>query len=185
VSSSQGLRILGPMRALISPSGSILVSLPLCLKLENFIIYVSLCNSRIHVITLYSGHVCVYYASMLWCWHLVWILVRTDLPFLGVGCHKLIPDSYLLHKPFDHSIRFFFAKFTRKRIIIITRNIIITRESIFITCDILGRGMSICFYLILPSLAMRHVCLGRFGKSDLLDEDLPSMAMVDKSSLSD
>jgi hypothetical protein len=32
------------MRALVSPSGSILVSLPLCLflKLENFIIYVSL-----------------------------------------------------------------------------------------------------------------------------------------------
>jgi hypothetical protein len=31
-----------PMRALASPSVSILVSLPLCLKLENFIIYVSL-----------------------------------------------------------------------------------------------------------------------------------------------
>jgi hypothetical protein len=57
------------------------------LKLENFIIYVSLCNSRIHVTTLYSGHVCVYYASMLQCWHLVWILVRTDHPCLGVGCH--------------------------------------------------------------------------------------------------
>jgi hypothetical protein len=42
VSSSQGLRILGTMRALVSLSGSILVSLPLCLKLENFIIYVSL-----------------------------------------------------------------------------------------------------------------------------------------------
>jgi hypothetical protein len=46
------------------------------------------CNSRIHVITLYSGHVCVYYASMLQCWHLVWILVRTDHPCLGVGCHS-------------------------------------------------------------------------------------------------
>jgi hypothetical protein len=45
------------------------------------------CNSRIHVITLYSGHVCVYYASMLRCWHFVWILVRTDHPCLGVGCH--------------------------------------------------------------------------------------------------
>jgi hypothetical protein len=91
VSCSRGLRILGPMRALISLSGSILVSLPLCLflKLENFIIYVSLCNSRIHVITLYSGHVCMYYASMLRCWHLVWILVRTDHPCLGVGCHTL------------------------------------------------------------------------------------------------
>jgi hypothetical protein len=30
------------MQALASPSVSILVSLPLCLKLENFIIYVSL-----------------------------------------------------------------------------------------------------------------------------------------------
>jgi hypothetical protein len=47
------------------------------------------CNSRIHVITLYSGHVCVYYASMLRCWHLVWILVRTDHPCLGVGCHTI------------------------------------------------------------------------------------------------
>jgi hypothetical protein len=46
------------------------------------------CNSRIHVITLYSGHVCVYYASMLRCWHLVWILVRTDHPCVGVGCHS-------------------------------------------------------------------------------------------------
>jgi DNA-binding transcriptional regulator PaaX len=58
-------------------------------KLENFIIYVSLCNSRIYVITLYSGHVCVYYASMLRCWHLVRILVRTDHPCLGVGCHRV------------------------------------------------------------------------------------------------
>jgi hypothetical protein len=48
------------------------------------------CNSRIHVITLYSGHVCVYYASMLQCWHLVWILVRTDYPYLGVGCHTQV-----------------------------------------------------------------------------------------------
>jgi hypothetical protein len=53
------------------------------------------CNSRIHVITLYSGHVCVYYASMLRCWHLVWILVRTDHPYLGVGCHR----------PHQHSLR--------------------------------------------------------------------------------
>jgi hypothetical protein len=42
VSSSRGLRILGPMRALVSPSESILVSLPLYFKLEHFIIYVSL-----------------------------------------------------------------------------------------------------------------------------------------------
>jgi hypothetical protein len=29
----------------------------------------------------------LYYASMLQCWHLVWILVRTDHPCLGVGRH--------------------------------------------------------------------------------------------------
>jgi hypothetical protein len=29
----------------------------------------------------------LYYASMLRCWHLIWILVRTDHPCLGVGCH--------------------------------------------------------------------------------------------------
>jgi hypothetical protein len=42
VSSNRELRILGPMQALVSPSGSILVLLPPCLNLENFIIYVSL-----------------------------------------------------------------------------------------------------------------------------------------------
>jgi hypothetical protein len=42
VSNSRVLRILGPMRALVSPSVSILVSFLLCLKLENFISYVSL-----------------------------------------------------------------------------------------------------------------------------------------------
>jgi hypothetical protein len=58
VSSSRGLHIIGPMRALESSGASILVSLPLCFKLEHFIIYVFFCNSRTHVITLYSGHVC-------------------------------------------------------------------------------------------------------------------------------
>jgi hypothetical protein len=29
----------------------------------------------------------LYYASMLQCWHLVWILVRTGHPCLGVGYH--------------------------------------------------------------------------------------------------
>jgi hypothetical protein len=42
VSSRQGLHILGPMQALVSSSGSILVSLSLCFKLEHFIVYVSL-----------------------------------------------------------------------------------------------------------------------------------------------
>jgi hypothetical protein len=32
----------------------------------------------------------LYYASMLRCWHLIWILVRTDHPCLGVGCHTPI-----------------------------------------------------------------------------------------------
>jgi hypothetical protein len=50
-------------------------------------------NSRIHIITLYSGHVCVYYASMLRYWHLIWILIRTDHPCLGVRCHN---TSYFL-----------------------------------------------------------------------------------------
>jgi hypothetical protein len=69
------------------------------------------CNSRIHVITLYSGYVCVYYASMLRCWHLVWILVRTDHPCLGVRCHTLSwsrakrrpPPNPLLHRHSYHS----------------------------------------------------------------------------------
>jgi hypothetical protein len=42
MSSSRGLRIIGLMRALVSSSASILVSLLLCLKLERFIIYVFL-----------------------------------------------------------------------------------------------------------------------------------------------
>jgi hypothetical protein len=89
VSSRRELRILGPMWTLISLSDSIFISLSLCFKLEHFIIYVSVFNSRIHIITLYSGHVCVYYASTLRCWHLVWIMVRTDHPCLGVGCHNV------------------------------------------------------------------------------------------------
>jgi hypothetical protein len=40
MNNSRGLRIIGPMRALVSPSDSILVSLPLYFKLEHFIIYV-------------------------------------------------------------------------------------------------------------------------------------------------
>jgi hypothetical protein len=46
------------------------------------------CNSRIYIITLYSGHVCVYYALIFQCWHLIWILIRTNHPCLGVGCHS-------------------------------------------------------------------------------------------------
>jgi hypothetical protein len=39
----------------------------------------------------------LYYALMLRCWHLVWILVRTDHPCLGVGCHTAIePEARIL-----------------------------------------------------------------------------------------
>jgi hypothetical protein len=38
----------------------------------------------------------VYYASMLRCWHLVWILVRTDHPYLGVECHTWYLPSLCL-----------------------------------------------------------------------------------------
>jgi hypothetical protein len=30
----------------------------------------------------------LYYMSMFQCWHLVWILIRTNHPCLGVGCHN-------------------------------------------------------------------------------------------------
>jgi hypothetical protein len=46
------------MWALVLLSASILVLLPLCFKLEHFNIYVFLCNSRTHIITLYPWHVC-------------------------------------------------------------------------------------------------------------------------------
>jgi hypothetical protein len=44
-------------------------------------------------------------------------------------------------------------------------------------------ALNFTFFLLF--FAMRHVCLGRFIKSDLLDEALPLMLMVAKSSLSD
>jgi hypothetical protein len=67
------------------------------------------CNSRIHVITLYPGHVCVYYASMLRCWHLVWILVRTDHSCLGVGCHITQPHVCALKVPREDLLEIFLA----------------------------------------------------------------------------
>jgi hypothetical protein len=74
---------------------------------------------------------------------------------------------------------------TRKRFIIITRIIIVTRKSIFITSYIFDRGRGTGFYFFLHSFAMRHACFESLGNSDLLDEVLPLMAMVAKSSLSD
>jgi hypothetical protein len=60
VSSHRGLRIIGPMWALVSSSGSILVSLPLCFQpLNTSLSMYFFCNSRTHVITPYSGHLCV------------------------------------------------------------------------------------------------------------------------------
>jgi hypothetical protein len=29
----------------------------------------------------------MYYASMLWCWQLIWILVKINHPYLSVGHH--------------------------------------------------------------------------------------------------
>jgi hypothetical protein len=48
----------------------------------------------------------------------------------------------------------------------------------------LGEEGALVFTFFLPFFAMRHVCFERFGKSDLLDETLPLMAMVSKSLLS-
>jgi hypothetical protein len=59
VSSRRGLRIIGPMRALISSSDSILVLLPLCFQtLNTSLSMYFFCKSRTHVITLYLSHVC-------------------------------------------------------------------------------------------------------------------------------
>jgi hypothetical protein len=155
VSSSRGLRILGPMRALVLPSGSILVSLPLCLKLKNFIIYVSLCNSRIHVITLFSGHVCVYYASMLRCWHHVWILVRANHPCLGVGCHTFPKvwgcEAYVKHLMSDKltlkSDKSFFVGYPRETKGYYFDNkaegkVFATRNGVFMEKEFLSKGVS-------------------------------------------
>jgi hypothetical protein len=30
----------------------------------------------------------MYYASMLWCWQPIWILIKTNRPFFGVGHHS-------------------------------------------------------------------------------------------------
>jgi hypothetical protein len=40
----------------------------------------------------------LYYALILQCWHLVWMLVRTDHPWLGVGCHNalIMPETHIV-----------------------------------------------------------------------------------------
>jgi hypothetical protein len=45
------------------------------------------CNSRIHVITLYSSLVCVYYASILQCCISYGSWLGLTNPYLGVGYH--------------------------------------------------------------------------------------------------
>jgi hypothetical protein len=42
----------------------------------------------------------MYYASMIRCWQLVWILVKTNHPCLRVGRHKSISEIlFLLNGP--------------------------------------------------------------------------------------
>jgi hypothetical protein len=36
----------------------------------------------------------LYYPSMLQCWHLIWILVKSDHPYLEVECHNWYQSHY-------------------------------------------------------------------------------------------
>jgi hypothetical protein len=50
----------------------------------------------------------LYYVSMLRCWYLIWILVRTDHPCLGVGCHNMTLGAirgWPIHYPGIHHCR--------------------------------------------------------------------------------
>jgi hypothetical protein len=49
--------------------------------------------------------ICVYYASMLRCWHLVWILVMTDHPYLVVKCHSRNPEIVTIGFNADRRLR--------------------------------------------------------------------------------
>jgi hypothetical protein len=73
--------------------------------------------------------------------------------------------------------------FTRKGVIIITRSIVITRKVSSSLVTYLEEEEAFDFTFFFLSFAMRHVCLGRFGKSDLLDEAFPLITMVATSSL--
>jgi hypothetical protein len=59
VNSSRGLRIIGLMRALVSLSDSIWFHFRYVLNSNTSLSMYFFCNSRILVITLYLGHVCV------------------------------------------------------------------------------------------------------------------------------
>jgi hypothetical protein len=45
------------------------------------------CNVRTHIIALIRAMYVIYYVSMLRCWQLVWILVKTNHPCLRVVHH--------------------------------------------------------------------------------------------------
>jgi hypothetical protein len=49
--------------------------------------------------------ICVYYASILRCWHLVWILIMTDHPCLGVRCHSRNPEIVTIGFNADRRLR--------------------------------------------------------------------------------
>jgi hypothetical protein len=60
MSSSRGLHIIGLMRALVQPSDSILgFTSAMFLNSHTLLSMYIFCNSRIDVITLYSGNICV------------------------------------------------------------------------------------------------------------------------------
>jgi hypothetical protein len=80
--------------------------------------------------------------------------------------------------PFDHSIRILQSSLERE---LSSSSSLESVSSSLVAY--LGEEGALVFTFFLPSFAMRHVCLGRLGKSDLLDMDLPLMLMVAKSSL--
>jgi hypothetical protein len=93
VSSSLGLHILGPMRALASSSDSILVLVLVLVPLTSLYMYL-FCNSRIHLVTLYSGQVCIVLCINASVFEHHMDLVRTEHPCFGVGCH--IPHATII-----------------------------------------------------------------------------------------
>jgi hypothetical protein len=114
------------------------------------------CNSRMHVITLYSGHVCVYYASMLQCWHLVWILVRTDHPCLGVGCHSWYQSHMSI---IQHWWPYFQKPTARTRFNARIRTIVV----------LTGDKLTGIYFLYLLSeiyfIVMKHLCQGKYPRA--------------------
>jgi hypothetical protein len=90
VSSSRGLRIIGLMWALVSSSEYFGFASTMFLNSNTILSMYFFCNSRIHIITLYPGHVCVVLCINASVLTPRMDLVRTDHPYLGVGCHSRI-----------------------------------------------------------------------------------------------